>query len=64
MNLKKLVERVISIACSVFLCMMVLTTFIQIVRRALFGSAFLWSEELAVWSMVWMTFRCCPLCYK
>ncbi len=61
-KIEKVLAKILAFICSVFLVIMVLCTFAQVVRRALFGSAFLWVEECAIWSMMWMMFLGSGLC--
>ncbi|MBU8906079.1 TRAP transporter small permease [Desertibacillus haloalkaliphilus] len=44
-----------NITC-VLLVIMVLLVFIQIVSRAAFGSSYAWTEEIARFLMIWITF--------
>lgn len=38
--------------------------FTQVVRRYVFGSVFKWAEEVAIFSVIWVTFLASVLCLK
>lgn len=61
-KIEKILAKTLTVICSAFLIAMVLCTFAQVVRRALFDTAFLWVEECAIWSMMWMMFLGSGLC--
>ena len=61
-RIEKVLAKILAFMCSVFLVIMVLCTFAQVIRRSVFGSAFLWVEECAIWSMMWMMFLGSGLC--
>ena len=64
--MKKLdvLTRVITILCAILMVVITGTTFIQVVRRYMFGSVFRWAEELAIYAMVWVTFLGAVLCQR
>jgi len=39
-------------------------TFLQVIRRFVFGNVFAWAEELAIYSMIWITFLGAVLCLR
>ena len=61
-RIEKILAKLLTVICSFFPIVMVLCTFAQVVRRSVFGSAFLWVEECAIWSMMWMMFLGSGLC--
>ncbi|MGJ9383128.1 TRAP transporter small permease [Salipaludibacillus sp. CF4.18] len=52
---KKTNRIVENLTCTLFV-VMVLLVFLQIVSRVLFSSSFAWTEELARYLMIWITF--------
>lgn len=56
MKLLNLVIHILSKICGVFLVIMTFVTFAQAVYRYVFGGSFVWSEELTILGMVWVTF--------
>ncbi|MPM96949.1 hypothetical protein SDC9_144119 [bioreactor metagenome] len=64
--MKKLdvITKVIEIICAMLMVIMVVTTFIQIIRRYVFGTVFPWAEEIAIYSMIWIAFMGAVLCLR
>ena len=55
----KSIDRIILIlkmVCCALFVIIIGVTFAQVVARYLYGKAFFWGEELAIYSMVWLTF--------
>ena len=59
-TLTKVIEAIVA-ALMVFVTLL---TFVQVIRRTLFSSVFPWAEELAIYSMVWITFLGAVLCLR
>ncbi len=52
----RIVGRITEIFCSVLMIVMCVCTFGQIVYRWALGRSFYWTDEVIVYSMVWVTF--------
>ncbi|GAK07336.1 TRAP transporter small permease [Geomicrobium sp. JCM 19038] len=50
------INRIVENITALLLALMVLAVFVQIVSRALFNMSFPWTEELARYLMIWVTF--------
>ena len=64
--MKKLerLTQIISVLVAILMIICAGATFIQIVRRSFFGTVFRWAEEIAIYSVVWITFLASVLCLK
>jgi TRAP-type C4-dicarboxylate transport system permease small subunit len=64
--MKKLdyLTRVIEAIVAVLMAGVTILTFVQVVRRFVFGAVFPWAEELAIYSMIWITFFGAVLCLR
>lgn len=64
--MKKLdyLTKVISVIVAILMVAITAMTFTQVIRRFIFGSVFAWAEELAIYSMVWVTFLGAVLCLR
>ena len=64
--MKKLdyVTKVIEAIVAVLMVGITVLTFVQVARRFLFGAVFPWAEELAIYSMIWVTFFGAVLCLR
>lgn len=64
--MKKLerLTQIISVLVAILMVICAGATFIQVVRRSFFGTVFRWAEELAIYSVVWITFLASVLCLK
>lgn len=51
-----MVKYLMELFCSILMVAMCACTFIQIINRFLFGGAFYWTDEIIIYSMVWVTF--------
>ncbi|MBI4013148.1 MAG: TRAP transporter large permease subunit [Candidatus Rokubacteria bacterium] len=54
--LDSMLERVLELAITALLVVMVVVAFAQVVLRYAFGAPLSWNEEVARWCFVWMTF--------
>lgn len=59
-----LLTKTIQYICAALMVLITVTTFIQVIRRYLFGSVFFWAEEVAIYSMIWVTFLGAVLCLR
>ena len=55
---------VINVIVAILLVICVGATFIQVVRREVFGTVFKWAEEIAIYSTIWVTFLGAVLCLR
>lgn len=64
--MKKLerLTQIISVLVAILMVICAGATFIQVVRRSFFGTVFRWAEEIAIYSVVWITFLASVLCLK
>lgn len=64
--MKKLdyLTKAIDILVAALMVFITVVTFIQVIRRFIYGSVFAWAEELAIYSMVWITFLGAVLCLR
>lgn len=64
--MKKLdyLTKVIDILVAMLMVFIAVVTFIQVIRRFIFGAVFAWAEELAIYSMIWITFLGAVLCLR
>lgn len=64
--MKKLdgLTKAISICVAILMAFCAVTVFTQVVRRYVFGSVFKWAEEVAIFSVIWITFLASVLCLK
>ena len=64
--MKKLdyLTRVIEAIVAFLMAGVTILTFVQVVRRFVFGAVFPWAEELAIYSMIWITFFGAVLCLR
>ena len=64
--MKKLdyLTKVIEAIVAVLMVGITILTFVQVVRRFLFGAVFPWAEELAIYGMIWVTFFGAVLCLR
>lgn len=64
--MKKLdyLTRVIEAIVAVLMAGITILTFVQVVRRFVFGAVFPWAEELAIYGMIWVTFFGAVLCVR
>lgn len=58
------VNRAIEIFTAFLLIVMVVLVFIQIVSRVIYGSSFAWTEEIARFAMIWITFLGAAIAFK
>ena len=65
-TVKKLerLTQIISVLVAILMIICAGATFIQVVRRNFFGTVFRWAEEIAIYSVVWITFLASVLCLK
>lgn len=49
-------NRSIEIVTALLFIVMVVFVFLQIISRGIFGSSFAWTEEIARYAMIWITF--------
>lgn len=56
LKIKNLFNRTIDTITIGLLVIMILSSFAQVIARYVFGSPFSWTEEVAVYSLVWATF--------
>ena len=54
----------ISIVTAALMVLCAAIVFTQVVRRYIFGSVFKWAEEIAIFSVIWITFLASVLCLK
>ena len=54
----------IQIICATLMGVVTVVTFAQVIRRHVLGDAWRWPAELAIFSMVWITFLGAVLCLK
>ena len=59
-----LLTKIISICVAVLMAFCATIVFIQVVRRYIFGSVFKWAEEVAIFSVIWITFMSSVLCLR
>ncbi|WP_240374697.1 TRAP transporter small permease [Bacillus piscicola] len=52
----KVINRTTEAVSALLLTLMVVLIFMQIVSRGLFGTSYSWTEEIARFSMIWITF--------
>lgn len=52
----KIVNSVMEKLCAFLMVLMCLCSFTQVANRFLFGSSFVWTDEIVLFSMVWTTF--------
>ncbi|MCL2616238.1 MAG: TRAP transporter small permease [Defluviitaleaceae bacterium] len=50
--------------CAILMAVITGATFLQVIRRYIFGSVFRWPEELAIFSMIWVAFLGAVLCLQ
>lgn len=64
--MKKLdyLTKAIKICVAVLMVFCAGIVFTQVVRRYIFGSVFKWAEEVAIFSVIWITFMASVLCLK
>ncbi|MBR6352469.1 MAG: TRAP transporter small permease [Firmicutes bacterium] len=60
----KWLTKAIRIACAVLMAFCACIVFVQVFRRYIFGSVFKWAEEVAIFSVIWITFLASVLCLK
>jgi len=56
--------QVINIAVAILMIICAGVTFTQVIRRYVFGTVFRWAEEVAIYSVVWITFLASVLCLR
>lgn len=56
MKVLKVVQKLLRWACAVTICMLTVILTLQVVNRNFFGHSFVWVEELAGISMIYLTF--------
>lgn len=59
-----LLTKIISICVAVLMAFCAVIVFIQVFRRHVFGSVFQWAEEVAIYSVIWITFLASVLCLR
>lgn len=59
-----LLTKIISICVAVLMAFCAVIVFIQVFRRYVFGSVFQWAEEVAIYSVIWITFLASVLCLR
>jgi len=64
MDKLKHLSNAIRIICAFLMVVITVSIFIQVIRRHIFGMVFRWPEELAIFSMIWVTFLGAVLCLK
>ncbi len=63
-NLSTLIAKLIDYFIFAVFTAMVVVTFLQVVLRSGFSSSIPWAEEVARYSMIWLTFLGAALCIK
>jgi len=63
-SLIKKINRTVEFLMVLFLIIMVLVVFFQIVSRTIWGSSFLWTEEVARFLMIWVMFLGSALAFQ
>ncbi len=53
-KLSSAITRIVQVVCVVLIIEMVCVLFAQVIARYVFKSAFSWSDELAIWSGIWL----------
>lgn len=56
MKLINLFTKIVEYICGFMLVLLTVATFAQVVSRYVFNHSFNWSEELAIYVMIWMVF--------
>ncbi len=56
--------KIISILVAILMVFCAAIVFTQVVRRYIYGSVFKWAEEVAIFSVIWITFLASVLCLK
>lgn len=59
-----LLTKIISICVAILMAFCAIIVFVQVVRRYVFGSVFKWAEEVAIFSVIWITFMASVLCLR
>ena len=64
--MKKLepLTKVIEAIVALLLVMITIFTFVQVIRRYIFGTVWPWIDEIATFSMIWMTYLGAILCLR
>jgi TRAP-type transport system small permease protein len=57
-------NKILDVVCVVCIALILLLVVVQVVMRYVFNSPLTWSEELAVYLMVWMTFIGSVICMR
>lgn len=60
----KAIDKTIGVICVVLFSVAVLSLFYQVIMRYVFHNANIWSEELAVFSNIWMCSLGCALAFR
>lgn len=64
MDKLKWLTKAIRVVCAVLMAFCACLIFVQVFRRYIFGSVFKWAEEVAIYSVIWITFLAAVLCLK
>lgn len=56
--------KVIDVIVAFLMVIITVFTFVQVIRRYIFGTVFPWVDEIATYSMIWVTFLGAVLCLR
>lgn len=56
MKLKKIFDSITEKLCAFLMILMCLSSFAQVANRYIFEKSFIWTDEIVLFSMVWVTF--------
>lgn len=56
MKVFKLIDSIMEKLCALLMVVMCLSSFIQVANRLIFHKSFIWTDEIVLFSMVWVTF--------
>lgn len=56
MKVYNLINNVMEKLCAILMIVMCLSSFAQVVNRFVFHKSFIWTDEIVLYSMVWVTF--------
>lgn len=56
MKLTNYITSAVKVTCFVLMFIIIIICFSQVIVRYIFNKSFAWTEELAIWSLVWVVF--------
>ncbi len=56
MKLLKIIQTILEKTCAALMIIMALASFAQVINRFVFDGSFFWTDEIIIFSMVWLTF--------